>query len=149
MDHLVDYAEEFFQLMLGEKVGVGQSREVYIHRHNPDWVVKVEVSGKDFQNAHEWRLWHDLKETDLKKWFAPCVDISDNGMFLIQERVSIPDVKSYPKKIPLFLSHDTQYQNFGFISKQFVCCDYGFFTSRIRGSSKLVRADWWNGLRET
>ncbi len=115
---------DFIGLFLGKKIGAGMSRTVYLCREDTSCVIKIESASKRFQNVLEWEIWETVKHTKLKKWFAPCIAISDCGTVLIQKRANAINKEQYPKKIPAFFG-DTKYQNFGMIGKQFVCLDYG------------------------
>ena len=117
-----------------------------MYKFNPDWIVKVEVTGKDFQNAREWTIWKELEETQYAKWFAPCIDISRHGTFMIQHRTMMPTISQYPNRIPEFFT-DTKYQNYGMMGKQFVCHDYGTLPTVADWSAKMVKADWSNGIQ--
>lgn len=86
-----------------------------------------------------------VSETSIAKWFAPCVDISPGGIFLLQKRVETRPRSEYPKLIPSFFS-DLKYSNYGWLNGQFVCCDYAGFVSTSmshKWSGRMVKADWW------
>lgn len=152
MTHLADHidklpttARDLTYLFLGEVLGNGMSRSVYAHERDKSLVIKVESGGNRFQNVLEWEFWQTVKDTKMAKWFAPCVEISPNGIFLIQKRADMIPKNQYPKKIPKFFT-DLKYQNFGMIGKQFVCFDYG--TAHINAinnhlSTKLVTSKFW------
>jgi hypothetical protein len=149
IDELPISAREFADLILGDQIGLGMSRNVYNHKQNPDLVIKHEV-GQGFQNAIEWRVWESVEHTPMAKWFAPCVSISPNGVFLIQKKVKtlpILNKDKYPKEIPAFFS-DTKYTNFGMLGKNFVCFDYGTF-NLVRNcfTKKMQKAKWWEEER--
>lgn len=139
-------ARDITGLFFGEVIGSGMSRTVYQHLQDPSLVLKVELSGTRFQNVLEWEIWNTVKDTKMAKWFAPCIDISANGIVLIQKKVAPIPEDQYPKKLPSIFG-DTKYQNFGKIGKQFVCFDYG--TSHINAiNSILIKnktkvAKWW------
>lgn len=137
---------DFISLFLGKRLGGGMSRQVYLCRQDHTAVIKVEAQSGRFQNVLEWEVWQTVKETKLKKYFAPCIAISDCGTILIQKRADPLRKEEYPKKIPVFFG-DTKYQNFGKIGKQFVCIDYG--TAHIPAlnknlTNKLKKADFWD-----
>lgn len=136
-------AREFGDLFLGKRIGKGVSRAVYENRQDKTTIVKHEI-GQGFQNAIEWELWKIVKNTQYAKWFAPCVDISPNGVFLIQKKVEFPARARYPKLMPAFFS-DFKYTNYGLLYKQFVCCDYGGLEVLLcTGLTKRTRkAHWW------
>lgn len=141
-------ARDLCGLFLGKLIGSGMSRQVYQFAHDKEYVVKVDVTDSRFQNVLEWEVWQTVKDTKYAKWFAPCLDISANGHFLIQKKIEKIPKKQYPKKIPPFFT-DLKYDNFGVIGKQFVCCDYG--TAHIdalnayflKKELKQKKGDWW------
>lgn len=136
---------DFAHLMIGQQLGYGISRHVYTLEHSPGFVIKWEAEGKDFQNVMEWRIWESVKKfPTYARWFAPCLDISPNGVWLIQEKVKILPKHKYPKKLPDYLG-DTKYLNFGELRGKIVACDYGtpslarlFFFNR-----KMTKTAWW------
>lgn len=154
MNHLVDTihslpttARDTAGLFFGKILGSGMSRIVYQHIGDPTLVLKVESGGNRFQNVLEWEVWQTVKDTKFAKWFAPCIDISANGIILVQKKADIIPKNQYPKKIPRFFM-DTKYENFGMIGKQFVCFDYG--TAHIDAlnrslTAKTKKSDWWGG----
>ena len=65
------------------------------------------------------------------KWFAPCVDISPSGHFLIQKKCKpLIDIKCLPKNIPGFFT-DVHWNNFGMLNGKFVCFDYQFIGNGV------------------
>lgn len=153
MNHIADemynlpmLSRELAKFMLGKKLGEGSSREVYEFKHDSEYVMKIETGEKNFQNSLEWQIWNEVLGTPLEKWFAPCLDISNNGIYLIQRKVAFPSNDQYPKKIPSIFT-DTKYGNFGMLDGKFVCCDYGT-TVITHGKHPLTRAEWWIGRTE-
>lgn len=132
-------------LFIGEVIANGMSRTVYQHAQDPSLVIKVELQGDHFQNVMEWRIWNDIKDTALSKWFVPCVDISANGIFLIQKKVDLIPLDQFPKQIPYFFT-DLKYQNYGIYNKHFVCLDYGtinIFRLTNFSSKRMQKPKWW------
>lgn len=131
-------------IMLGAPLGYGISRNVYALERDQTCVIKYEPSGDEFQNQAEWRIWQAVKNTDLAKWFAPCIAISPNGLWLIQRRLTFPPRDQYPAKLPHFFP-DTKYLNFGKLGKQWCACDYGTpaYGWLMHRSERLVSAKWW------
>lgn len=116
----------FFYFICGKQLGKGAFRTVFENTQNNKTVIKVENVAGSFQNVNEWEVWQRFKYTpSIAKWLAPCLDISDCGTFLIQERAY--DLRPYeePKKLPLFLT-DRKLDNFGRIGKRLVSRDYGY-----------------------
>ena len=137
------------RFILGERLGGGISREVYVYRGNTNFVIKVETEGGDlFQNVEEYRFWQDAQGCkEIKRWLAPCVRISPNGNWMIQERtmpVTLEELKKKLPRIPIFLT-DCKDTNWGRLSNgKIVCHDYGthLATSSMRTATK--KADWWD-----
>jgi hypothetical protein len=127
--------------LCGEKIGSGLYRDVYELRHNPRYVVKIDVTTQ-FANITEWRYYIDNKDWKLLgSWLAPCEMISKCGRILIQRRVRHGEKEDYPKKIPAVFI-DTKLQNFGWIGDKFVCCDYAYMP--LCTEKGLKRARWWS-----
>lgn len=138
-------------LFIGKLISTGSERTVYEHAQDPTLVVKYQ-SGEGFQNIFEWEVWQCVKGTKAAKWFAPVVDISPNGHFLIMKKAESLPNGYFPKKIPAMIG-DQKYKNFGMIGKQFVCIDYG--TAHILALNKslkvkkleMKKAEWWDPQR--
>lgn len=131
------------RIVCGKFLDYGLFRDVYVCKQNPRYVVKIErdMSLGQFANVTEWRNFIDNERfTKFVKWLAPCRFISENGQFLIQDRVYIKPFSSYPSKVPSLFT-DLKYQNFGFIGNQFVCCDYSFL---LNVPFRMKKAKWWN-----
>lgn len=138
--------KELAKLIAGDLLGYGMSRKTYEYELDESLVIKIETSGGKFQNVLEWEFWKDIKESKYAKWFAPCVEISPSGLFLIQKRTTPIPKEDYPKMIPSFFS-DTKYSNFGVIiekgKKRFVCHDYGNLCTNTKFNDKMVKAHFW------
>lgn len=119
---------DLFGLLLGEKLGEGVARRVYVNNLDATRVVKIEDTARSFQNIAEWELWQTVKEGPLARWFAPCYHISPCGVVLVQERVA--DVAAFPASIPAFFT-DLKAENFGRRGRQFVARDYGSLLGRF------------------
>jgi len=136
--------EDLKDLLIGEKLGVGIHRAVAIYKPDPTLVLKCALECPNI-NVLEEEIWTMVKETNIAKWFAPCVDISSCGIFLLQKRIETRPKSEYPKLIPSFFG-DLKYSNYGWLNGKFVCCDYaGFITTSMchKWSGKLKKADWW------
>lgn len=132
---------DMISFILGPKLGEGAGREVYEYLHNVDFVVKIEVYSRSFQNISEWETWVGCGEK-VAAWLAPCTQISPCGIFMIQRRTT--PALAYPEKLPYFLS-DTKIENFGMLDGKFVCHDYGLVPRSGRGTSmRMVKAKWWS-----
>lgn len=136
--------EDLKDLVLGKALGVGIHRKVGVFKPDPTLVIKCAVDCPNI-NILEEEVWNMVKETDIAKWFAPCVAISENGIFLLQKMVETRPRKEYPTHVPSFFG-DLKYANFGWLNGKFVCCDYaGFMMTSMshKWSSKMKKADWW------
>lgn len=129
-------------IVLGDLIGEGSARKVYQLNLNAQFVIKVEELAKSFQNVCEWEMWKYVEDTPLAKWFAPCVKISNSGIFLVQYKVDPIRISEQPRKLPWFLC-DIKRENFGLLNGKLVCCDYGTMHSFIaRSRPTLRKADW-------
>lgn len=135
---------ELESIILGEKIGRGCHRDVYVFAPDPTKVIKVANCGDGRAvNILENRLWWQIWETPAQKWFAPVYLVSESGKYLIQQRAESLPKEQYPEKIPHFFT-DTKYSNFGHIKGVgLVCVDYGSFNIFRGISTRMVKADWW------
>lgn len=143
---------QIIPLICGERLGGGTYRDVFVLKQNPDYVVKLERHAwqGNFANVTEWRNYINNREWKwFSKWLAPCEMINETGEILIQRRIIHGRRKDYPKHIPVPFT-DLKLQNFGWIGKQFVCCDYSFipiFFVKV-GGKKMKFAKWWGSLKK-
>lgn len=131
----------------GEKIGSGLFRDVYVLKHNPEYVVKIErdMSQAGFVNAMEWRNYIQHRDwTLLAPFVAPCEIINEKGNILIQRRAYAGRRKDYPKYIPAVFT-DLKLSNFGWIEGQFVCFDYAYL--KISINKTMQYAKWWGTLK--
>lgn len=136
--------EDLESLLYGEKLGVGIHREVGVYKPDPTLVIKIAYDCPNI-NILEDEIWMMVKDTNIAKWFAPVVAISQCGIFMLQKRVEMRPESEYPKFIPSFFG-DLKYKNFGFVKGQLVCCDYaGFIASSMvhKWNGRMVKARWW------
>lgn len=151
--HLYEYIQEMptsardmANFFLGDKIGTGMNRDVYKFPFDETYIVKYEyAANKCFQNVIEWEFWETVKNTSMAKWFAPCLAISQNGLYLIQKKVEMIPRDQFPKKVPRFFT-DLKYENFGKIGKAFVAFDYGTMhigcIDESLSSKKTKKAEW-------
>jgi len=140
-----DQYKDFFNLVAGELLGQGIHRKVFECRLNPDYVIKCEQDHSTFANVREWTIWDDCRwYKPVAQWLAPCIDISPNGLTLIQRKV-IPfrEGDPMPEKVPGWMM-DVKPQNFGWLvidgERRPVLHDYTQQNTNL--SKKLVTADW-------
>lgn len=128
-------------LFLGEKLGEGIARKVYVFRPDPKLVVKIERASCSFQNVLEWEAWNYLCAKHAK-WLAPCRHISPCGSILLQDRADPLRVTEKTKRLPKFLI-DVKRQNFGMLGDKMVCFDYGTLIHSLNlTSTALIPAKW-------
>lgn len=134
---------DLFRMLCGDEISRGSSRCVYRHASDPTLVVKEEESG--FQNIMEWLTWERIQPTSWAKWFAPCMQISNNGLFLVMKKTLDLDLNKLPERMPKFLS-DFKYQNYGILDGKVVCRDYGTNLLMEYGMSNVMKkVKWWDG----
>ena len=138
-------SREIGNLVLGEWIGGGVARTVYAHQSFQDKVVKIETRGYSFQNAAEWEIWCEVKNTKLAKYFAPCFEISRAGVVLVQARTEKFPMDILPKRLPEFMT-DLKPSNFGLYEKRIVCHDYGILLngliSTVCKASRIKSIKW-------
>lgn len=131
----------------GELIGFGCYRSVYALKGNPDYVVKIEddPTTGTFANITEWRNYINNREWKfLADYLAPCELITEDGRVLIQRRVTFKSKELYPTHVPIMFT-DIKTANFGWIGKQFVCCDYAYIPVCVvqKGGIKMQRVENW------
>src|ERR1700679_3075990 len=125
---------EIMQMYLGDLMNQGASRWVF--DYNEDLVMKVE-KGDWMANVIEYDTWIAVQGTKWEKWFAPVVDISDNGRLLWQKKCK--KLYEQPKKLPSFFA-DVKLSNLGELNGQIVAVDYSINTLIVEGmkNAKLL-----------
>lgn len=132
---------DFLQLFAGDAIAAGSTR-IVCKGINNSTVIKFETCAKRFQNIMEWETWQIIKHTPFKRWFAPCIDISDNGAILIQEFCRDMELKELPEELPAFFC-DIKKDNFGIYNDLVVCRDYGNSYLIDNGANKrMKKAEW-------
>ncbi len=136
--------KELENFILGKQIGSGIHRIVYECLWDEALVVKVAIDDDARAvNLLEEKLWLEIAETPVAKWFTPVVGCSQAGKYLLERRVEKLPKEQYPKEIPHFFT-DTKYSNFGWLKgKGFVCCDYGTFNIFKGLSTKMKSVEWW------
>lgn len=80
---------------VAHRIGLGGFRNV-VETPDPIIVRKLPESkmlGKE-SNLIEWRVWNLVKDTDLAKYFVPCLDCAPDGSWLDMERV-VPMINQF------------------------------------------------------
>lgn len=137
--------KELENFILGEKLGTGIHRDVYVLKTDESKVVKVARDNYDSRavNLIEYRLyWEGIFETPLEKWFAKVFSVSECGKYLIQERTEPARKDELPDKVPSCMT-DLKKENFGYNKdKKIVCIDYGCLNVFRDISYKLKKSNW-------
>lgn len=136
-------SEDLFDMVAGELLGKGVYRNVYTFLPDDSLVLKVETDSGSFANIREYQMWTTYSyNKKLSKWFAPCVQLSNRGQFLLQKKVGVIDGRKLPDKIPPMIA-DGHLGNWGIYEDRVVCCDYGNHRSHeISSKEKFVNAQW-------
>lgn len=134
--------KEFFEFICGDLLGIGQHRAVFVYTPDPSCVIKFQRQIGP-QNWLEWQLFHDLFEHANQLLLAPCLRISENGIWLVQRRTQpVPKNFQWPKKIPEFIT-DTKRPNFGIYKKRLVCHDYANnLCENYARTVKMKKVEW-------
>lgn len=145
-DHFDGYtgvSRELLEFLCGRRLGFGMSREVFIWRPDPKYVLKIELRGHTFQNVAEVEAWQTVEHCpDHAKWFAPIKAISACGRFMLQRRAEPVSAIALPAEMPAYFT-DFKQDNFGRIGKQFVAVDYGRnLLSTVGLTKRMKRAEW-------
>ncbi len=135
--------------IIGEHLGDGFSRDVYIYTLDDTLVIKV-AKGFDgiAANINEFQLWDTCQYgsfyANLKDWLAPCKMISECGRYLLMARTEPVPLNKLPKVVPSILT-DVKRSNIGMLNGRVVFHDYGHTLSIEeaidRKKAKLV-GDW-------
>lgn len=136
-------ARDVMRMLLGDRIGVGQFRDVYAHATDPTLVVKLENGWRDFSNIREWDIWQAVKEMDLKKWFAPVESIAPCGSVLVMKRCQPARREELPERVPAFFT-DFKPENWGLYDGRVVCMDYGNHLMLENGMTKRMRKARWH-----
>lgn len=139
-----DLYYDAFNLLCGEKIGSGMTREVFTCNIDAKFVVKVEATEvrTHFQNMMEWFVWKRVVGTPFEKWFAPVHEISPDGRLLIMHRTKPLTDAVLPEKLPSFFT-DFKPNNYGILKGCVVCHDYGSHLLMEQGmTTRLKKVDW-------
>lgn len=124
LDHLGPMVlNDLLRMHVGRPIGRGQYRDVFEHLDHR-YVIKLENRSRSFCNVIEFELWHASAGTKLRRWLAPCIDISPNGGWLLQGRTTPLPGGKLPANVPSVLA-DLKPDNWGIYEGRVVCHDYG------------------------
>lgn len=135
--------KEFFEFVCGDLLGCGIHRVVFEYKPDPTCVIKYQYQ-PGFENMKEWELWDGLQLTPISDWLAPCVSISENGIWMVQKRTKpLPDNYKYPDRVPRFMT-DLKRANFGIYKGRLVSHDYANHLCINYAITKATKkADWF------
>lgn len=126
--------------MIGTRLASGCSRAVYVCKGDPNRIVKVAKKSDwdyndEWANIIEWTIWNAVSNTKYAKYFAQCYELSPDGKYLVQERLSgVGSVKIDKKtKLPEFIG-DIHSHNVGLRGNDVVIVDYA--SLKIKGENK-------------
>lgn len=138
---------DLLSMLVGEKIGQGQSRMVFQHNVDPDKVVKLACNGDGvLANSIEWTIWQEVQGLKgplawVKDWFCPVHRLSGNSNVIVMSKTAPVRLEEMPKEVPTFLS-DIHMANFGWLDGRVVCHDYGFIYGLISYKKKFKKAAW-------
>ena len=144
----INVTDGLLSLLVGDFLGSGVYRDVYVNALNEKQVLKVAKDGHGVvANAKEFDLWSEVSGFKgemqwVKDWFCPVVSLSYNGAVLIMERTFEKPTKKLPDEVPSFM-FDVHKGNFGWIGNKFVCHDYAaipFYRDAVK--KKMKKAHW-------
>lgn len=134
---------DFNGFILGDRIGQGVGREVFVDRLHPTQVFKLENRGT--QNWHEYEVWWAVKGTKWEPWFAPVRWLSCYGRVLVQARTRQPMVgrkaPPFPSEIPGFMD-DVKPDNMGIYRGRWVFHDYGYTNVLKLGLAEAKMVPW-------
>jgi hypothetical protein len=135
-----DIYADLFNFIVGEFLGEGQFRKVFLMKSDPKVVLKIEKTHSAFHNVQEWQNWQDAKGTDVEPYLAPCLAISPTGYILAQRRADPLRDAELPAKLPLFMN-DLKKTNMGLIGGKIVLTDYAYMNI-WKPNLKLQKVKW-------
>lgn len=115
--------DEIAEFHVGEFIGGGVDRKVFVWKPDPKFVIKITFGEYDFQNIAEWVLWNEAKP-GLRKYLAPLHSINRSGSILIAGRCERCPAHLIPAKMPAVLA-DLHQDNIGLYEGRPVAMDYG------------------------
>lgn len=136
-----DIMMAYHDMLCGDRISEGCSRTVYECAYDKSCVVKIhrDVGRLPSDNILEWELWEMVRGMKgVEEWFAPCVEISENGRIPIQKKTTILTDKQWENltKIPAFLS-DIKKSNFGMYKGNICMHDYAFSLYKMTINKKM------------
>jgi len=137
---------DFIDMWCGDLIGEGSERLVFVFTLNKKLVVKIDKTNGAFPNVSEWDLYNNIKNAHPKeaKLLAPCIQISNAGKILLQERTEpLKNGKRLPKMLPSFFA-DQKIQNWGLLNNRVVCHDYANHRLYKKADVRLVKPEWYS-----
>ena len=110
--------------LLGDYIASGGHRVVFMHKDNPNWVVKIAKDNLNFNNA-EYNTWLLAKSINQHDWLIPCIKIIEDGKYLIQELGHDITTNLIPTNIPNWLKYDYNFaRQWKLHNNKIKKCDY-------------------------
>ncbi len=136
-------ARDLRAMLIGAEIGRGSARTVSNCRLLPDVVIKAEFAAHSFQNIMEWEIWDRVQSVKhASGWFAPCVQISPCGLYLLQRKTEPIRFGELPEMIPAYFT-DLKRENWGMLDGRPVCHDYGLLLATEVGLTKRMKRAHW------
>lgn len=136
-------SRDLSRLVVGQLIGSGVFRQVFEWLPDQSLVVKVENGAQSFANVIESEVWSRVKDTKFARWFAPVIQISDNGSVILQARTEAIRQSELPDRVPAFFT-DLHARNWGLLDGRPVCHDYGLNLLMENGmTQRMQKVNWY------
>ncbi len=106
-------------------IGVGWTRVVFLHKTNPDWVIKIAHRHLDGNhNRMEWEIWQNAPR-HIKRWLVPCISVHRNYMYLVTLKGEVVDAA--PDNFPFkqWVTDWAKLGNWVKVGNRILLADYG------------------------
>jgi hypothetical protein len=92
-----------YSKLLGNLITIGTTREVYNHRTNDKYIIKVQTGSYDYgYNLREWIIWKKCKK--YRYLLVPCIEISQCSLYLVMLKGRcLTEQSEVPKNRPIWL----------------------------------------------
>lgn len=107
---------------LGLFIAQGKTRKVFVHKNHSGLVIKKakRQSGIN-QNRNEWSFW--TTQLKLRKYLMPCIEITDDGVYLLQIKGTPTNKHDY--RLTNIIKDSVKPANWVILHGQRKLCDYG------------------------
>ncbi len=75
-------------------------------------------------NKVEWENWLKIKKIGKEKFFAPCIKLNEQGLFMRKVEIPAWGEKKYQEMLVPIFYVDPFYANYGILDGRIVCLDY-------------------------